>query len=255
MNLYELDNFFNDFLKKENYLSDPSRNGIQIQNSAPAEKQIKKIAFAVDASEQTAGMAAAENADVLVVHHGLFWGDCKTITGSMYKRISTFLKSDLALIAYHIPLDANNPYGNNFGIANKLELKNIEPFGLWRGMNIGAKGEFSKACSINEVAEQLKKVTGTECKVFDFGKKEIRTAGIISGGASEDITQAVEHNLDLYITGEFMHEDFHYAKEMKINVISGGHYGTETIGVSLLKEKVEKELGIQTVFIDFATGL
>ena len=255
MNLYDLDNFFNNFLNKENFLSDPSRNGIQIQNSAPDEKQIKKIAFAVDASEQTASMAAQENADVLVVHHGLFWGDCKTITGSMYKRISTFLKSDLALIAYHIPLDANNPYGNNYGIANKLQMKKLESFGLWHGMSIGVKGEFSKACSIQEVAEQLKKVTGAECKVFDFGKKEIRTAGIISGGASEDVIQAVEQNLDLYITGEFMHEDFHYAKEMKMNVISGGHYGTETIGVSLLKEKVEEELGLETVFIDFATGL
>lgn len=255
MNLYEFDNFLNSFLKKENYLSDPSRNGIQIQNSDPSEKQIKKIAFAVDASEQTAKMAAEENADVLVVHHGLFWGDCTPITGSMYKRISTFIKSDLALIAYHIPLDANNPYGNNYGLAEKLGMKNLEDFGLWRGMSIGVKGELNKPCSLDDFAEQIGKITNTKCRAMNFGKKEIQTVGIISGGASSDVCDAVEENLDAYVTGEFMHEDFHYAKEMKMNVISGGHYGTETIGVSLLKEKVEKELGLQTVFLDFPTGL
>ena len=79
--------------------------------------------------------------------------------------------------------------------------------------------------------------------------------GIISGGGSENVEQAVEAGLDAYITGEFEHQDFHYAEEMGINVVAGGHYGTEIMGVSLLKEKVEKELGIETLFIDLPTNL
>ena len=255
MTLNELHNFLNEFLKIEEFRGDPSLNGIQIQNSAPETKQIRKVAFAVDACEQTALQAAAAGADALVVHHGLFWGRCETVTGTHYKRISAFLKNDLALLAYHIPLDANNPYGNNFGLAGLLGLQNIEEFGEWRGMPIGAKGMLTAPLTVAELAEKLSKITKTECRGFSFGKEKISTVGIISGGAGEDVDQAAAEGLDAYITGEFAHEQFHLAEELQINVVSGGHYGTEIIGVSLLKEKVEKELGLETVFIDLPTNL
>ena len=255
MTLNELDAWFNAFLKKEDFPSDPSRNGIQIQNSAPADKEIKTVGFAVDACEATALAAAKAGADVLVVHHGLFWGGCETLTGSFYKRAAAFIKNDLALVAYHLPLDANNPYGNNFGLAAALGLANLQAFGLWRGMCIGVRGELSKPLSAEELGSALSKITKTNPHIFPFGKKEIKTVGIISGGAGEDVEQAVELGLDCYITGEFAHEQYHFAEECAINVISGGHYGTETMGVSLLKEKVEKELGLRTLFIDLPTDL
>ena len=152
-------------------------------------------------------------------------------------------------------MDANNPYGNNYGLANTLGLQELLPFGNWRGMCIGVKGEFKKSILPNELLTSLSKITKTDCKLFQFGKNEIHTVGIISGGAGEDVEQAIELGLDCYITGEFSHEQFHLAKESKINVISGGHYGTETMGVSLLKEKIEKELGLRTLFIDLPTDL
>lgn len=252
MTLNDFDAWLNNFLHKEDFPADPSLNGIQIQNSEPAGKQIKKIAFAVDACEQSAIEAAKAGADVLVVHHGLFWGDCQTITGSFYKRISSFIKNDLALIGYHIPLDANNPYGNNYGLALKLGMTKLEPFGFWRGMAIGVKGMLPSEMSLEDLA---KSAHLKNAKVHAFGKKTVRSVGIISGGAGEDVDQAVSEGLDAFITGEFAHEQFHYAKEMGMNVIAGGHYDTETIGVSLLKEKIEKELGLETVFIDLPTGL
>jgi len=255
MTLYQLNDYFNEFLKKENFPSDPSRNGIQIQNEAPESKEIKKVAFAVDACEATAKIAAQNGADVLVVHHGLFWGDCQTVTDSHYKRLAAFIKNDLALVAYHIPLDANNPYGNNYGMANRLKMSGLQDFGFWRGMSLGVKGNFLSPVTPQELGNQLSEITKTECRILPFGKKLISTAGIISGGAGEDVVQAVEEGLDAYITGEFSHEDYHYAEEMGINVIAGGHYGTETMGVSLLKEKVEKELKLETIFIDIPTNL
>ncbi|MBR1638543.1 MAG: Nif3-like dinuclear metal center hexameric protein [Treponema sp.] len=255
MTLVELHEFFNSFLKIEDFAGDPSLNGIQIQNSSPKDKEIKKVAFAVDACEQTALLAAQEGADALVVHHGLFWGHCETVCGTHYKRIAAFIKNDLALLAYHIPLDANNPYGNNFGLAAKLGLREIEGFGSWRGMPIGAKGKLPQALTAEELAGALAGVTRCECRAFSFGRGDIRTVGIISGGASEDVDQAAAEGLDAYITGEFAHEQYHFAEEAGINVISGGHYGTEKMGVSLLKEKVEKELGLETVFFDLPTGL
>lgn len=255
MTLNELDAYLNAFLKKENFPGDPSRNGIQIQNAAPASKQINKIAFAVDACEATARAAAEAGADVLVVHHGLFWGGCETLTGNFYKRAASFIKNDLALIAYHLPLDANAPYGNNFGLAAALGVLRCEPFGLWRGMTIGVRGEFDSPVSPDSLKASLSKITGTEGRLFPFGNKEIKTVGIISGGAGEDVEQAISSGLDCYITGEFQHEQFHLAEESSINVIAGGHYGTEKMGVSLLKQKIEKELGLGTLFIDLPTDL
>ena len=255
MTLIEFDNYINAFLRKEDFASDISLNGIQIQNSDPNGKQIKKVAFAVDACEATAKAAAEQGADVLFVHHGLFWGHCQTITGSFYKRVSTFIKNDLALCAYHIPLDANNPYGNNFGLAAKLGLVNCGQFGSWRGMILGVKGELPAECSVEELAAKLMRPGKEPRAVLSFGKAKIKTVGIISGGASEDVEDAVAHGLDCYITGEFAHEDFHFAQEMGINVIAGGHYETETMGVSLVMQKVQNELGLECVFIDEPTGL
>lgn len=255
MTLNEIDKFLNSFLRKEEFPGDPSRNGIQIQNSLPDGKEIKKVAFAVDACEATALEAAKSNADLLIVHHGLFWGSCETLTGNFYKRAAAFIKNDLALIAYHLPLDANNPYGNNFGLAAALGLQNCQPFGLWRGMTIGVQGELPSAISAEELKSKLSKVTGTESRLFPFGKKDIKTIGIISGGAGEDVDQAAALGLDCYITGEFQHEQYHFAEECGINVIAGGHYGTEKMGVSLIKNKIEKELNLDTFFIDLPTDL
>ena len=255
MILNEFDAWLNAFLKKEDFSADPSRNGIQIQNAAPASKEVKTIAFAVDACEATALAAAKAGADVLVVHHGLFWGGCETLTGNFYKRAAAFIKNDLALIGYHIPLDANNPYGNNYGLAAALGLSELEPFGFWHGMSIGVHGKLETSVTPEELTASLSKITKTNARLFQFGKSQIQTVGIISGGAGEDVDQAAALGLDCYITGEFMHQDFHPAEELGINVIAGGHYGTETMGVSLLKEKVEKELGLRTLFIDLPTDL
>jgi len=253
--LNELNNYFNAFLKKEDFSRDPSLNGIQIQNSEPDCKQIKKVAFAVDACEATAKIAAEQGADVLFVHHGLFWGGCQTITGSFYKRISAFINNDLALIAYHLPLDANVPCGNNAGLAARIGLTAVETFGEWRGMAIGLKGVLPQPLTAEQLAQKVLADGEEPLAVLPFGKKEIRTVGIVSGGATEDVEQAVAHGLDAYITGETSHQLYHYVKECGINMICGGHYQTETLGVNLVKQKLEKETGLECIFIDLPTKL
>ena len=255
MNLHELDKFFNSVLHKENFSQDISLNGIQVDNCKSREKQIRRVAFAVDACEATAKRAIDAGADVLFVHHGLFWGKCQTLTGVFYNRIKAFLDGDLALIAYHIPLDANEEVGNNFGIASRLGLLNVRPFGKWRGMTLGAIGEFEGPVSLTELSGKLFPDGEKPSRILPFGKSEIRRVAIISGGAGEDFEQAVRAKADAYITGEVSHEDFHPIEESGINVIAGGHYQTETVGVRLMQKKVESELGLETVFIDLPTGL
>ena len=255
MTLTELDTYFNSFLKKELFAADPSRNGIQIANSAPDAKQITKVAFAVDACEATANRAAQAGAQVLFVHHGLFWGGCQTITGIHYRRIKAFLEHDLALYASHIPLDANAEVGNNFGLAARIGLQDVRPFGTWRGMQLGAIGTLPAPVAIDELERKLFPNGERAAHVLPFGKKEIRTVAIISGGAGEDFEQAVAAGADAYITGEVGHEAFHPIEESGINVIAGGHYQTETVGVNLVRAKLEKDCDLETVFIDLPTRL
>lgn len=255
MTLNEFNAWANGFLKKENFPSDPSRNGIQIQNSDPCGKQIKKVAFAVDACLETVELAAKNGADVLFVHHGLFWGGCDPLVGNHYERLAAFIKNDIALVAYHLPLDANNPYGNNWGMAARLDCESAQSFGTWRGMELGVKVSLKNEMTVSQVAEKLLRPGVSPVAVLEFGKKKVKTVGIISGGAADDVEQAVGEELDLFVTGEMEHELFHYCKENHINIIAGGHYETETVGVNLVMEKVKRELGLETVFIDVPTGL
>ncbi|QTQ13081.1 Nif3-like dinuclear metal center hexameric protein [Treponema parvum] len=255
MTLTELDSYFNGFLRKEDFINDPSKNGIQISNSSPSGKQIAKVAFAVDACAATALRAAEEGAELLFVHHGLFWGQCDTITGVHYERINIFLKNDLALYASHIPLDSNSSVGNNYGIAFRLGLTDLSPFGQWRGMTIGVKGALPNPLTVEELSQRALNKGEKPLYVLPFGVKKIRTVAIISGSAGEDHVQAANEGIDAYITGEIGHEVFHSAKELKLNLIAGGHYQTETVGINLVRQKLEKETGVKTVFIDFPTGL
>ena len=255
MTLHELDLWFRSFLKMEDYAQDPSQNGIQIQNAQPDTKKIEKIAFAVDACAETVRRAAQAGADMLFVHHGLFWSHEKTLTGAHYRRISAFIRSDIALYACHLPLDAHEQVGNNYGLARRLYLQNPARFGLWRGMLIGVRGDFETPVDMDTVLARLFPNGEKPLSVLPFGKKRIQHAAIISGGAGADVSQAIAQNIDLFITGEIGHEQYHEALESGIHLIAGGHYQTETVGVSLMAEKVQSELHIPTVFIDVPTGL
>ena len=255
MTLNELNDYFDAFLKNGDYSLDISKNGVQVQNSAPDKKQITKVAFAVDACLSTIERAAKAGAGLLFVHHGIFWGDCSTITGTHYNRIASLIKNDIALYASHIPLDANNPYGNNFGMAARLGIKDAVPFGTWRGMTLGAIGTLPSPLSADALVSKAFPEGARSLHVLPFGKSEISRVAIISGGAGDDIDQAIEAGADAFITGEIGHEQFHVAEENGITVIAGGHYETETVGVNLVKAKLEEEKGVECVFLDVPTGL
>ncbi|MCR4938902.1 MAG: Nif3-like dinuclear metal center hexameric protein [Treponemataceae bacterium] len=255
MTLNEFDAWADSFLQRNNYSADISMNGIQVQNSAPDKKEIKKAAFAVDACIETIEKAAEEKADILFVHHGFFWGSPLPVCGIHYNRIKALMDADMALYASHIPLDANKEYGNNYGLARMLGLRNIEPFGEWRGMMIGLKGDFAESVSMEYLVRKLEE-NASECNVvLPFGPKEVRSAVIISGDGESDAEAAAASGADVFITGEVGHICYHLAKENSFNIIAAGHYNTETIGVSLVMEKLARETGIETVFISAPTGL
>ena len=255
MTLHQLDDYFRSFLNMEHYRGDPSLNGIQVENSQPEGKEIRKVAFAVDACQETISRAAAVGADLLFVHHGFFWGQCQTITGAHYQRIRQLLEKDMALYACHIPLDANELVGNNYGLARRLELQDLRPFGDWHGMTIGVGGTFPAPATLDSLVQRLFPGGERPLHLLSFGKKEISSVAIVSGGAARELSQAIEQGYDAFVTGEIGHEQYHQAMEAGINVVAGGHYQTETVGVSLVMEKLARETGIDIVFIQVPTGL
>ncbi|MCM1322372.1 MAG: Nif3-like dinuclear metal center hexameric protein [Bacteroides sp.] len=255
MTLTEIDSWLKALLRIEEYPSDPSLNGIQIANDAPEHTQVSKAAFAVDACLETMRRAANASAGLLFVHHGIFWGHEQALAGTHYERAACCIKHNLALYACHIPLDAHETVGNNACLAKRLDLENVKPFGLWRAMTIGVQGKFKQPETLDSIVRKLFPGGEQPRTILPFGKQQISTAGIISGGAGDDIDQAAAAGLDVFITGEISHECYHFALENHINVIAGGHYQTETAGVRAVMEKFARETNTETVFIDVPTGL
>lgn len=230
--------------------SDISLNGIQIDTE---DRELKKVGFAVDACYETIDEAVKNNCDILVVHHGLFWGSPLAITSSHYNRVKRALDGGLLLFAAHIPLDANIPYGNNAQIAISLGMKEFDGFGEWKGKLIGLKGKLPFPMTI----EEIKALLGVKHSVFinGNGKEKIESVAIVSGSGSSDTEDAIKSGVDLFITGEIHHEVYHQAMENGLNVLAFGHYDSETFGVKALKRMTEKRYNVETTFIDVETGL
>jgi len=248
----ELDAFFRGFLDFAGFSGDASLNGIQVDNDGSA---VKKIAFAVDAAMETFERAAAINAGMIFVHHGLFWGAPSRVAGNLRGRIKFLLDHNICLYAVHLPLDQHPKYGNNAVLADLLGLENIEPFGVYHGKKIGYKGTLPKPITIDEAVKKISFMGRPPAGVFPFGKKDCMTAAVVSGGAPENYRDAIEESIDLFITGESGHFVYHECLEAKLNMIAGGHYSTEVWGAQAVMRHCTAELGIDAEFIDVPTGL
>ena len=249
----QLSEEISDFLNFDDYGQDISMNGLQI--CGEPSREVEKAAFAVDASLSTLQAAAREGADILFVHHGLFWGHPLAVTGCHYERLKAAIMSGISLFASHIPLDAHPEVGNNAQIAKRLGLVNVEPFARWRGMSIGFKGILPEPLSSGEVVDRLGVRTNPHIALILAGSKKNRSVAIVSGGAAEDLEDAIAQGVDCYITGESSHQVYNTCIESGINMLSLGHYETETFGVKALMEHIRKRYGIDTVFLDFPTTL
>jgi len=253
LNSSKLDEFFRGLLDIEGLKeADSSLNGLQVDNDG---SEIKKIAFAVDAGLEVFKQAANAGAGMLFVHHGLFWGFAERLRGTYRERIKFLLDNNLALYGVHLPLDQHPRLGNNAVLAELLGIKNPEPFGLYHGHKIGFKGNLKKALTVEEAVKKISFMNRPPVGVFPFGKSESKTCAVISGGAGQEAFQALEEQVDLYVTGESSHTVYHHALEGRMNIIAGGHYSTEVWGVRAMMEECAKQLGVDTVFIDVPTGL
>jgi dinuclear metal center YbgI/SA1388 family protein len=253
MTVAELDSYFRRLMAIDEIGSaDASLNGLQVGR---ADAEVGKAAFAVDACMETFRRSAERGAQLLFVHHGLFWGKPVAVTGEHYERLRFLIEHGIALYASHLPLDMQPEFGNNAGIARQLELERAEPFGDYHGISIGIKGRLPKALSLDAVLDRIGLDRSTALGVLPFGPETVRNVAVISGGADKEVGQALIEGMDLYITGELSHQVYHTCQEGGINLIAGGHYHTETYGPRLLAERCAADLDVETEFIDVPTGL
>ena len=249
----KLDQFFRDLLDLESFRKiDDSVNGLQVGNDGSG---IQKIAFAVDSSLECFKRAKEAGAGMIFVHHGLLWGQSERIESVFRERIKFLLDHNICLYGVHLPLDQNPKLGNNAVLADLLGIENPEPFGLYHGQKIGYRGNLAKPLTCEEAASRISYMSRPALGIYPFGKEQNRNAAVVSGGAAGEIIQALEEEIDLYVSGETSHSFYHHALEGKINYIAGGHYSTEVWGVRRVMEESARQLFIDTEFIDIPTGL
>ncbi len=254
--LVELNSFLDTLLDLPRFAADASNNGLQFQGADKVEKAV----FAVDACEAVFHAAADLDADFIFVHHGISWGPgMKRIQDIMAKRITLLAANGMSLYAAHLPLDANSSIGHNALLAKMMKLKNVTPFGTYCGLKIGFHGNLPKAVTMEQLATVLDKnlVSCGDFQMIGEPDKKIKHVAVISGGGAwpDVFSEAIRDGVDCLVTGELTHQSYHYAAEAGVQVLTLGHYRSETPGVLAVMNKVQETFKIKCEFIDCPTGL
>ena len=228
---------------------DGAVNGLQAENSGV----VTRIAATVDASLTTARLAASAGADLLIVHHGLFWANSHPWTGKRYELLRCLFESNLAIYSSHLPLDAHSRWGNNARLCAELGLARLQPFFFDHGQFIGLRstGKMGREALLERVAN----ATGSRLLLIPAGPSICRKIGVVTGGAGGELKKAADEGVDTFITGEGPHWSYALAEEFGINVIYAGHYATETFGVKALAAALSQKFKVPWSFIDHPTGL
>jgi len=251
-NLSILTNYMDNLLKNDEY-PDASVNGLQVECS---NHDISRVAVAVDSGLSIIEQAVKNKADLLIVHHGLFWGESEGLRGALSKKIELLYKHNCSLYASHLPLDGNQEVGNGFELGRYLGLRDLKSFFEYNGQPIGARGIVKEPNSLDYFSEKMSLVDGAITPlILPFGQEKIKEVGIITGSGSSGLPAAAAAGLDLLISGEPKHSAYHEAKELGMNVAFYGHYATETFGVKALAKKIESTFSLPTLFIHEGTGI
>lgn len=251
MKLHELTDYLDEYLRIAEF-EDTSQNGLQVEGP----EEVNKVAFAVDASLAAFEQAVEAGAQLLVVHHGLFWDQPLRLVGPHYRRVRALIEGNCGLYAAHLPLDAHPEVGNNAELARLLGLEEHQPFGRYHGVQIGIAGVLEPPLEIAALIGRLvHALERPPVRVLAHGPEKAHRVGCVSGFAISMIDQVEEAGLDTYITGETSHSFFHQAAERGLNVLFAGHYATETLGVKALSRHVQERWDLQVAFLDLPTGM
>jgi dinuclear metal center YbgI/SA1388 family protein len=237
-----------DALLEPGRFEDYGPNGLQV----PGRPEVATIATGVSAHLELFELAAAEKADLLLVHHGIFWGAGPgPIDEQLKRRLRVLFDADISLAAYHLPLDAHLELGNNALLALALGAEELPPFALHRGEPIGVLADLpDSGMAAGELFERTRDVTAREPLVFDAGPPRVRRVGIVSGGGADYLGEAAAAGAEAFITGEPAERSMAHARELGLHFIAAGHYATETFGVQRLGEHLAERFDLRHIFLD-----
>ncbi|MGB9834514.1 MAG: Nif3-like dinuclear metal center hexameric protein [bacterium] len=244
MKLKEIVKFLDEYLKVGDF-QDDSWNGLQVEGP----EEVERIATAVDASFKTFERAREWGAQLLLVHHGLFWGKPFPLVGVDFSRIEALIKNGMGLYACHLPLDAHPEVGNNAVLSRMLNLKDVEPFGYYKGTQIGCAGVLPQPLTLEEIKKILEDKLTQKVQVWGFGKKEIRSVAIVSGEAGSIMKEGLG-KYDLLLTGGTGLSLFRLVEDASQSIIFAGHYATETVGIKAVGELLSSRFSLKHTFLD-----
>lgn len=230
-------------------------NGVQVEHAGP----VRRCAVAVDASLRTIQGAIDAGANLLIVHHGLFWDGVQPLRGRHYERTRRLITHDVAVYSSHLPLDLHPTLGNNALLAAALQLTPAEGFARFQNIEVGISGSSDVETSV--LADRLRAIAeregGSLVTAGITPSRRTRRWGICTGAgaSSETLREAAQRGIDTLIVGEGPQHTAVDAPELGIAVLYGGHYATETFGVRALGEELERTFGLPWSFIAAPTGL
>jgi len=230
-------------------------NGVQIYNQAP----IRKVVAAVDFSTRAIQGAVASGANLLLVHHGMFWSGLEPITGSHYNRVRMLIEADIAVYSSHLPLDRHPTLGNNVLLAKELGIEPSGAFARFEDTLIGLLGESDiETAALIASALEFTRTRGGELRTSQVqaGRRTRKWAICTGAGASADtLREATLMGVDTLIVGEGPHWTAVHAEENDLVTIYAGHYATETLGVCALAQHLSEKYDLPWSFVSAPTGL
>jgi dinuclear metal center YbgI/SA1388 family protein len=232
-------------------IADASLNGLQVEGS----DEVERVGLAVDAAQATIDAAVAEGCQLLLVHHGLFWGQPAPLKNALGRRVAACFAGGLSLYAAHLPLDAHAEVGNNVLLAAALGGTVDGRFADIGGVEIGTLATLDPPADVGGLAGRLAAAGCTEPLIWAFGPGDVRRIAVITGRGCSALEAAVAAGADCFVTGEPVHEAYHAARDHRIHCLFGGHYATETFGVRALGDWLARRFGVETAWIDHPTGI
>lgn len=232
---------------------DASLNGLQLE--AVADGPVARVALAVDAAAATIDAAIDQDCDLMLVHHGLFWGGPEPLVGAHGGRVRRCYEGGLSVYAAHLPLDLHGDLGNNALLARALGAEPCGTFGAIDGVEIGVVADLGAEVTLSEVAARLAAAGCDDQTMWCFGDDPLRRLAVVTGAGCGFLQAAVRAGAQCFITGEPRQAAYHEAREARMNCLFAGHYATEVFGVRAVGALLEDRFGLETVWIDHPTGV
>jgi dinuclear metal center YbgI/SA1388 family protein len=225
-------------------------NGLQVPHPDGRDAEISTVVTAVSADLEALEAAAAAGADLVLVHHGLFWdGDPRAPDPVAAGRLRVLLAGGIALAAYHLPLDGHAELGNNALLADALGAS-WEPWAGSGSPAVGVVATWERPLPVAELLARVGAATQPDPWHFPGGPEAVTRLAVVSGAAAGMLPAVAADGLDGLLTGEPREQTRGLAREHGVHAVCAGHHATERGGVQALGARLAERFGVAHRFVD-----